>query len=273
MMRAPPRGIFFCRPRVGSPERRRQSGQAGAHREQQQPKVVITARISPHGCLPCPCLDFCRLPFLFFLPFFFLPSCFFFVGFLDACFGLPSSGTLERSDGSGGAELPAPWHSSAASHSTFGALGREAAVAAGVVDLDFLAVVVLGDELLVGREEDVDPVGADADQPGPVLRPLEAGETVEVRPDSGGDQLRFAFDELVDVVGSVGVLEDDGVVGREEGAPVIGEEESVLAGPGVGRRSRSVGSARGAVDAGSRPACTGTSSAGSGCCTWSPGSW
>ena len=64
---------------------------------------------------PFPFLLFFFLPFFPFLLFFFP----FLAGFL-AAFGLPSSRTLERSDGSAGGALPAPWHSSAASHSTFG---------------------------------------------------------------------------------------------------------------------------------------------------------
>ena len=59
--------------------------------------------------------------------------------------------------------VPAPWHSSAASQGGAGGW-REAAVGAGVVELEEVAVWSCGDEGVVGGEVDVGAIGADADE-------------------------------------------------------------------------------------------------------------
>ena len=65
---------------------------------------------------------------------------------------------------------------------------REAAAGSGVVEAQQLAVLVVGDELVVGREVDVDAVGADANQPRFAERGfLDVG-------DAGGDQVRPSSD-------------------------------------------------------------------------------
>ena len=58
---------------------------------------------------------------------------------------------------------------------------------------------------------------------------------------AGGDELGAAVDELVDVLGVVGVGGDEGFGGGEEGAAVVGHEEAVLGGLDVGGGGAAVG--------------------------------
>ena len=62
-----------------------------------------------------------------------------------------------------------------------------------------------------------------------------------VDPSPAGDQLRTAVDVLVDVPAFVGVLGDQGVVGFEEGAAVVGHVRGRCGSRDLARRRFAVG--------------------------------
>ena len=100
---------------------------------------------------------------------------------------------------------------------------REAPLFAGVVDLDQLAVVVLGHENVAGEEVGVGAVGADAQERG-----VEAA-------DPGRDQADRPVRPLVGVDLVVEVARRQGVGRVEEDPAVIGEAEPVRRHPRVAR--------------------------------------
>ena len=104
----------------------------------------------------------------------------------------------------------------------------EAAARAGVINLVEEAVVVGGDQRLVGPEVDVCAVGADPIRPGAGAKERAPPFSWVRVTGSRGDQLGATVDVLIDVLCVVGVAVNKRVFGAEESAAIVCHEEAVL---------------------------------------------